>query len=60
MTIAELWEILEEYPDDMELYIGYIDGYSIQQEDFEVIITTSFNGQTTISFMTEDINIINN
>jgi fatty acid/phospholipid biosynthesis enzyme len=60
MTIAELWEILEEYPDDMELYIGYIDGHSIQQEDFEVIITTSFNGQTTISFMTEDINIINN
>jgi len=60
MTIAELWEILEDYPDDMELYIGYIDGHSIQQEDFEVIITTSFNGQTTISFMTEDINIINN
>jgi fatty acid/phospholipid biosynthesis enzyme len=60
MTIAELWEILEEYPDDMELYIGYIDGHSIQQEDFEVIITTAFNGQMTISFMTEDINIINN
>jgi len=60
MTIAELWEILEQYPDDMELYIGYIDGYSIQQEDFEVVITTAFNGQITISFMTEDINIINN
>jgi fatty acid/phospholipid biosynthesis enzyme len=60
MTIAELWEILQEYPDDMELYIGYIDGHSIQQEDFEVIITTTFNGQMTISFMTEDINIINN
>jgi fatty acid/phospholipid biosynthesis enzyme len=60
MTIAELWEILEEYPGDTQLFIGYIDGHSIQQEDFEVIITTAFNGQMTISFMTEDINIINN
>jgi fatty acid/phospholipid biosynthesis enzyme len=60
MTIAELWQILEEYPDDMELYIGYIDGHSIQQEEFEVVITTAYGGQVTISFMVEDINIINN
>lgn len=60
MTIAELWQILEEYPDDMEVFIGYIDGHSIQQEEFEVVITTAYGGQTSISFMVEDINIINN
>jgi fatty acid/phospholipid biosynthesis enzyme len=60
MTIAELWEILEEYPGDTQLFIGYIDGHSIQQEEFEVVITTGYNGHTTLNFMVEDINIINN
>jgi fatty acid/phospholipid biosynthesis enzyme len=44
----------------MELFIGYIDGHSIQQEEFEVVITSAFGGHTTISFMVEDINVINN
>lgn len=60
MTIGELWDALKDYPDDMEIYIGYIDGHSIQQDDFEIIETTAFGGQKTISLMVEDINIINN
>jgi hypothetical protein len=60
MTIGELWDALAQYPDDMQIYIGYIDGHSIMQEEFNIIITTSFGDEKSISLMVEDINIINN
>lgn len=60
MTIGDLWDALKHYGDDTEIYIGYIEGHSIMQEDFEVIETSNFNGSITVSLMVEDINIINN
>jgi hypothetical protein len=60
MTIGELWDALAQYPDDMQVYIGYIDGHSIMQEEFNIIITTNFGDEKSISLMVEDINIINN
>jgi hypothetical protein len=60
MTIGELWDKLAQYPDDVEVYIGFINGHSIDHETFEVIETIDFNGKTTISLMIEDIAIINN
>ena len=60
MTIGELWDKLAQYPDDVEVYIGYIEGHSIQQLDFGVVETTELGGKVTISLMHEDINIINN
>jgi hypothetical protein len=60
MTIGELWDALAQYPDDTELYIGYINGHSIDEEPFTIARITDFDGKVTIAFMTEDINIINN
>jgi hypothetical protein len=60
MTIGELWDALAQYPDDTELYIGYINGHSIDEEPFTIAQITNFDGKVTIAFMTEDINIINN
>lgn len=60
MTVGELWDALAQYPDDMEVYIGFIDGHSIMQEDFKIVITTNFGNEKTISLMVDDINIINN
>ena len=60
MTIGELWDALAHYPDETEVYIGYIQGHSIQQMNFDVVETTEFGGKKTVSLMHEDINIINN
>jgi hypothetical protein len=60
MTIGELWEALADYPDETEVFIGFIDGHSIQQVTFEIIETQDFKGKKTVSLMYEDINIINN
>lgn len=60
MTIGELWDRLAQYPDETEVFIGFIEGHSIQHVDFKVIETASFQGNTTISLMHEDIAIINN
>ena len=60
MTIGELWDALAHYPDETEVYIGYIQGHSIQQMNFDVVETTEFGGKITVSLMYEDINIINN
>jgi hypothetical protein len=60
MTIGELWDKLAQYPDDMEIYIGFIDGHSIIQDDFKVVLTTHLDKTESISLMVEDINIINN
>lgn len=60
MTIGELWDKLAQYHDDVEIYIGYIEGHSIQQMDFNIVETTELGGKVTISLMNEDINIIHN
>lgn len=60
MTIGELWDKLAQYSDDTEVYIGYIEGHSIQQLDFNIVETTELGGKITISLMHEDINVINN
>ena len=60
MTIGELWDKLSQYPDDVEVYIGFINGHSIDHESFEVVETCDITGKTTISLMLDDIGIINN
>jgi hypothetical protein len=60
MTIGKLWDALAEYPDDMPIYIGYIDGHSIMQESFKIVETMQIDGVKTISLMVDDIAIINN
>jgi hypothetical protein len=60
MTIGELWDKLAQYPDDVEVYVGFVNGHSIDHEWFEVVETTDLNGKTTISLMVDDIAIINN
>jgi hypothetical protein len=60
MTIGELFDRLAEYPDEMEIYIGFIDIHSIHLEQFEIIETTDLNGHKTIALMSDDIAIINN
>ena len=60
MTIGELWEVLNQYPDDTELYIGFINGHSIEEEPFTIAEISNTQGKVTIAFMVDDINIINN
>lgn len=60
MTIGELFDKLADYPDHMPIYIGFIEGHSIHQEDFEIVETTEIGGHKTISLMVDDIAIINN
>ena len=60
MIIGELWDKLAQYPDETELYIGYIEGHQIEHLDFYLAETEDFNGKRTISLMWEDIGIINN
>jgi hypothetical protein len=60
MTIGELFDRLADYPDEMEIYIGFIDIHSIHLEQFEIIETTDLNGHKTIALMSDDIAIINN
>jgi hypothetical protein len=51
---------LADYPDEMEIFIGFIDIHSIYLEQFEIIETTDLNGNKTIALMVDDIAIINN
>jgi hypothetical protein len=60
MTIGELFDRLADYPDEMEIFIGFIDIHSIHLEQFEIIETTDLNGHKTIALMSDDIAIINN
>jgi hypothetical protein len=60
MTIGELFDRLADYPDEMEIFIGFIDIHSIHLEHFEIIETTDLNGHKTIALMSDDIAIINN
>lgn len=60
MTIGELWDALAKYPDDTELYVGFINGHSIDQEPFTLAEVTDVTGKLTISMMVDDIAIINN
>jgi len=32
MTIGELWDKLAQYPDETEVFIGFIEGHSIQHK----------------------------
>ena len=60
MTIGELWDALAQYPDDTEVYIGFINGHSIDEEQFTIAEISNMRGKITIAFMLDDINIINN
>jgi hypothetical protein len=60
MTIGELFDRLADYPDEMEIFIGFIDIHSIYLEHFEIVETTEANGHKTIALMVDDIAIINN
>lgn len=59
MTIGELFVLLQDFDDDCEIFIGYVDGHTIVQEDFWVVETFAPNGRS-VSLMVDDINIINN
>ncbi|CAB4188446.1 hypothetical protein UFOVP1175_25 [uncultured Caudovirales phage] len=60
MTIGELWDALQNYPDDTEVYVGFINGHSIDEEEFTIAEISNMRGKITIAFMMDDINIINN
>jgi hypothetical protein len=60
MTIGELFDKLADYPDEMEIYIGFVDIHSIALEQFEIVETTDSAGYKTIALMVDDIAIINN
>ncbi|MFO0203581.1 MAG: hypothetical protein ACK528_10680 [Alphaproteobacteria bacterium] len=60
MTIGELWDALAQYPDDTEVFIGFINGHSIDEEEFTIAEISNMRGKITIAFMMDDINIINN
>ena len=60
MTIGELWDALQNYPDDTEVYVGFINGQSIDEEPFTIAEISNMRGKITIAFMMDDINIINN
>jgi hypothetical protein len=60
MTIGELWDALQQYPDDTEVYVGFINGHSIDEEEFTIAEISNMRGKITIAFMMDDINIINN
>ena len=60
MTVGELWDKLPQYPDDVEVYVGYVEGHSVMHQWFEVVETTALDGKVTISLMVDDIAIIQN
>ena len=60
MTIGELWDALQNYPDDTEVYVGFVNGHSIDEEEFTIAEISNMRGKITIAFMMDDINIINN
>lgn len=60
MTIAELMILLQDFDQETEIFIGYVDGHTIVQEDFWVVETFGREDYKTISLMVDDVNIINN
>ena len=43
MTVAQMRSLLESYPDDMEVYLGFDNGYTyggVCEENFEVYTET--------------------
>ena len=60
MTIGELWKALENYPDEMELHIGFVNGHNIDIEPFTIAEVTDLDNKMTIAFMVDDLAIINN
>ena len=60
MTIGELWDALQNYPADTEVHVGFINGHSIDEEEFTIAEISNMRGKITIAFMMDDINIINN
>ena len=60
MTIAELMILLQDFDEETEIFIGYVDGHTIVQEDFWVVETFARDDYKTISLMVDDVNIINN
>ena len=60
MTIAELMILLQEFDEETEIFIGYVDGHTIVQEDFWVVETFARDDYKTVSLMVDDINVINN
>ena len=60
MTIGELWDSLAHYPDEMQIFIGYIDGHNVLLLDLSLAEVTNLEGEKSIALMTEDIGAINN
>ena len=60
MTIAELMILLQDFDEETEIFIGYVDGHTIVQEDFWVVETFGREDYRTVSLMVDDVNIINN
>jgi len=60
VTIAELMILLQEFDEETEIFIGYVDGHTIVQEDFWVVETFARDDYKTVSLMVDDINVINN
>lgn len=60
MTIAELMILLRDFDEETEIFIGYVDGHTIVQEDFWVVETFGREDYRTVSLMVDDVNIINN
>jgi len=47
MTIGELWDALAHYPDDTEVFIGFINGHSIDEEPFTIAEVSNMRGNIT-------------
>ena len=52
--------LLQDFDEDTEIFIGYVDGHTIVQEDFWVVETFGREDYRTVSLMVDDVNIINN
>ena len=52
--------LLRDFDEDTEIFIGYVDGHTIVQEDFWVVETFGREDYRTVSLMVDDVNIINN
>ena len=60
MTKGDLLALLFHYDEETEIFIGYVDGHTIVQEDFWVVETFARDDYRTVSLMVDDVNIINN
>ena len=60
MTKGDLLALLFQYDEETEIFIGYVDGHTIVQEEFWVVETFARDDYKTISLMVDDINVINN